>query len=316
MSQIFLRRLRIGIAALSFITGCLLAAYYGELIRTFGSRSSSLIIFRTWIPYARVVCLVCIFGSYVYSVKRPTKVHRYLRAFLLLGMATTLLYINLVDIHVIILMGTPYACPTDDHACGLFRAVEFITILFGFLIILEVGVTLKHGPLEPRSAPKDVEIVSPLQPIQPQPYYQQQPYAYYPPQQSGQPLPLQQHVSSMKYEAQGPVVMQQYQQPHQPYFQPQHMPPPPQQQQYYHLQHQQLQQQQPQQQQPHPYSNANYSTPPPQVPGSMVTTTPQSGVQPMATPTSPGFSIAVSPVMPSEGYSTPLVGHSPVQPAP
>ncbi|KAF9937273.1 hypothetical protein BGZ67_001508 [Mortierella alpina] len=310
MSQIFLRRLRISIAVLSFVTGCLLAAYYGEIIRSFSSRGLTLSVFRNWIPTVRIVFLIVIFGSYVYSVRYPTQVHRFLRAFLLVGMAATLLFIHLRDVHWRILAGEPYICPPEFPACGLFRAVEFFTILFGFLIILEVGVTLKNGPLEPRNTPKAVEIVSPLQPIQPQPYYQQ-PYAYYPPQQPGQPL--HQHGSSMKYEAQGPVMMQQYQQPHPPYFQPQHMPPPPQQQQQYHQPHQQQQQLQ---QQPHPYSNVNYSAPPPQVPGSMVTTTPQSGGQPMATPTSPGFSIAVSPVMPSEGYSTPLVGHSPVQPAP
>ncbi|KAF9574270.1 hypothetical protein EC968_007039 [Mortierella alpina] len=225
-------------------------------------------------------------------------------------MAATLLYIHLEEVHLRLAVGIPYTCLPGSTRCGLFRAVEFFTIFFAFLIILEVGVTLKSGPLEPRNPPGgNVVIVSPLQPIQPQPYYQQ-PYAYYPPQQPGQPL--QQHVSSMKYEAQEPGMMQQYQQPHQPFFQPQPMPPPPHQQPYYQPQ----QQQQQQQQQPHPYSSTSYNPPQPQVPGSMVTTTPQSSGQPMAPPTSPGFSVAVSPVMPSEGYSTPLVGHSPVQPAP
>ncbi|KAF9284907.1 hypothetical protein BGZ68_004305 [Mortierella alpina] len=299
MSQIFLRRLRISIAALSFITGCLLAAQYGEEIRYSGGET--MYILRTWPEIVQVVFLFVIFGSYAYSVRGPAKIHRFLRAFLLFGMAATLLFFHLWRVHRRILTEEPYACPPEFYSCGLERAVEFFTILFGFLIILEVGVTLKNGPLETRSPPREVQIVSPLQPIQPQPYYQQ-PYVYYPPQQPGQPL--QYDGSSMKYEEQGPMMMQ-YQQPHQPYFQPQHMPQPPQQQQYY----------QPQQQQQSQH-HTNYNAPPPQVPGSMVTTTPQSGGQPMPTPTSPGFSIAVSPVMPSEGYPTPLGSRSPVQPAP
>ncbi|CAO3574860.1 unnamed protein product [Mortierella alpina] len=235
MSQVFLRRLRIGIAVLSFITGCLLAAYCVELNhvddpiddRYYDGGYFSLTMWPDWVSYAQIVFLIFILGSYVCSVVTSIRVHRFLRAFMFLFLGTTLLYLHLRD-------------------------------------IMEVGVTLKNGPLEPRNAPKDVEIVSPLQPIQPQPYYQQQPCAYYPPQQPGQAL--EQHAFSTKYEAQGPVVMQQH----------------------YH----------PQQQQPYPNS---YGAPPPQISGSMVTTAPQSDMQPVATPTSPGFSIAVSPAMQGEG---------------
>ncbi|KAF9433365.1 hypothetical protein BGZ76_009549 [Entomortierella beljakovae] len=174
--------------------------------------------------------------------------------------------------------------------------LAFITAwVFGLLI--EVGLTLKYGPLPDNTFSIDAANMTYITPmVQPQQQFQQPiqqhyvtpndyvtPGAYYQQQQpQQQPFPLmnQQPVGyTPKYEVQDNM--------------------------YQVLQGQQTQQQQPyqQQQQPHPYSSQNYSAPQPRVPGTMVTAAPQPGGSPIMPYPSPGHSVAVSPVLPPGGYS-------------
>ncbi|KAF9428886.1 hypothetical protein BGZ94_000665 [Podila epigama] len=101
-----------------------------------------------------------------------------------------------------------------------------------------------------------------------------------------QPVPGQFVSSTPKYEDQSFLYQQQQQQ----YLQQQH--------------HQQQQQQQQFQQL---YPRHTYIAP---APGTTVTATPQPGGQPIVPYPSPGTSVAVSPVLPVGGFSTPSNAHT------
>ncbi|KAG0250086.1 hypothetical protein BG011_008660 [Mortierella polycephala] len=177
--------------------------------------------------------------------------------------------------------GSGYKC--YNYAwCYISHAKDIISIILGCLIFFEVALTIKHG--EKNSAtntlPHETIVISPppVQPLQ-QPYYQQQQQGYYYPQlQQQQSMPLQQLDQQSHYGMQDQLVPP-YQQP---YYQ---IPAQPQQQQY--------------------DNTVGRHPPPPQVPGSMITTTPQPGAQPIIPYTSPGTTVAVSPVLPTEGYPMP-----------
>jgi len=140
--------------------------------------------------------------------------HRFLRAFLLLALVVLLLYVNFVVVHFELLQPgynseyVAFACHIDTR-CNLMWATTFGSIILGYLVILDVGISPKLGPLEPKtftssirkSQPTVVVIPSgqsqghvqpsyfPLQPyptpqsgqLQQQPYYQQPSFSMQPP---------------------------------------------------------------------------------------------------------------------------------------
>ncbi|KAF9183381.1 hypothetical protein BGZ50_004268, partial [Haplosporangium sp. Z 11] len=180
--------------------------------------------------------------------------------------------------------------------CYIARVRDIISIILGFMIVYEVTLTFKYRGKDGaiNALPQETIVISPppAQPLQ-QPYYQQQQQQgyYYPQLQQQQPAPLQQlnqqgHYGM--YEMQGQLVP--------PYQQPYYQSP----------------------MQPQQHSNAaGHHLPPPQIPGSTITATPQPGTQPIAPYTSPGTTIAVSPVLPAEGYPmSSSGGSSPLPPRP
>ncbi|KAF9349039.1 hypothetical protein BGX26_012616 [Mortierella sp. AD094] len=212
----------------------------------------------------------------------------------------------------------PYVCGPAEYLkapygiiiCCINRTVEALSILCGFLILIEIWITLKNADAPDKPEAAQVMYVSPDQPVMPHTAYTQQapyvqPTQYYPPQPQ-YPYPgmiqqqptMAQYSGTPKYETQENMY-QDYQRQSQAFYQPQQQQQQPQ---YY-----QSQQQQQQQQQQSPYASQGYGTP--QVPGSMVTAAPQPGASPIIPYPSPGHSVAVSPVLPVGGYSSP---HSPV----
>ncbi|KAG0325115.1 hypothetical protein BG000_001920 [Podila horticola] len=279
VSNSFLRKLRICIVILSFISGVILTAWYGYVIDFLvGTRDPITLSGRA---ICEIVIIIVIFLTYTYAVRsKNTFIHKKFRAFVLLGIAALWLCIA---ISLLAIRGRDKANTwrSDEYSSGMDRAIETFSVLCGVLVLLEVAVTLKHGPLEHGSGESlkpqqhEMVIVNPTQPIQPQ-YPQPYPNQYYP--QQSYPMTQQQHslqeqqyqpkfemedqyqpkfeIQDQLYQAQQQQQQQQPLQMHQSFDKP--LPQQPQQQ--YYL--------------PRPYSANSYSgAAPQQLSGSMVTTT-------------------------------------------
>ncbi|KAG0049425.1 hypothetical protein BGZ83_005775 [Gryganskiella cystojenkinii] len=207
-----------------------------------------------WMDWAQIVLTGFLFVATIWAVQGKPVLHRYLRAFLMLFFSVFLLYIGLWAVHREVIYsysyGLPFSC--DYVLCRVAWADIFLGIILGFLVVIDVGLTLRYGPqlsataangLNPNHA--NVVFVSPIyapgvqpqpgtyaqsiydpmlqQPQQQQPYYQQQHQQY--PMQTIQHPPYQQ-----PYASQPSPVPGQYQQPvlsYQPYTS-QSSPVPPQ----------------------------------------------------------------------------------------
>ncbi|KAF9314301.1 hypothetical protein BG003_004307 [Podila horticola] len=271
----FLRKLRICIVILSFISGVILTAWYGYAINMLvGTRDPITLSGRA---ICEIVIIIVIFLTYTYAIRsKNTFVHKKFRAFVLLGIAALWLCIA---ISLLAIRGRDKAntWKSDEYSSGMDRAIETFSVLCGVLVLLEVAVTLKHGPLEHGSGKSlkpqqhEIVIVNPTQPIQPQ-YPQPYPNQYYP--QQSYPMTQQQHpLQELQYQPKFEMEDQ-----YQPKFEmeDQYQPKFEIQDQLYQAQQLQLQQhrplqmhqsfdkplsQQPQQQyyQPRPYSANSYS---------------------------------------------------------
>ncbi|KAF9927012.1 hypothetical protein FBU30_003580 [Linnemannia zychae] len=260
--------------------------------------------------------------AYASIPKLPAKAPRFVRAFFIFAFTVFILYIHVNVIANVIENHGSCSYAVSKASCHLGRTANALGMITGFLIMYEVARTLREtdpnptvgklgGEAIPTSAPYQGQMTQPVMNQQFPPQTFQQGVFY--PQQQPYPLVQQQplqgvtpkfEVSAQQQQQFQPQVQQQYQllQQQQPFYQ---SPQPG---------------QQPMQQvQQIPYSQQPQQNiaPLPPVPGSLVTTTPQPGGQAIAPYSSPGVSVAVSPVLPVGGYSTPSpsVGHqSPVHP--
>ncbi|KAF8944231.1 hypothetical protein BGZ47_004505 [Haplosporangium gracile] len=290
-----------------------------------------------------------LFLIFVYAAvpRFPAKVPRYARAFMLFVMAAYTLYFHLNTLSNDFLIKN-FLCGrvVDKNACGVSSATTIFSTIAGFLIMYENALTLKEtdpNPSigaavaegaggaggaggrqpDPNVVPYPLAMQTPpsMQQTYPQQQQFQQQGIYYPQQQQLYVLAQQQLLQDATHKLAALGQAQQQQQ-----FQPQPLyqltPQQQQQQQFYQPLHPSQQPLQQQQQNPYPQQQQQQQTVAvqPMVPGSLVTTTPQPGGQAIAPYTSSGgASIAVSPVLPVGGYSTPSpsVGHqSPVHPSP
>ncbi|GJJ71986.1 hypothetical protein EMPS_04343 [Entomortierella parvispora] len=161
----------------------------------------------------------------------------------------TRLWIYLQEVHFGLLVSedhqlSPFECD-GDTICGLYWATIFVSIILGFLVIVDAGISPKLGPLEPkafgsrnRKSSPTVVVVPSVQDqglaysipnpyampqsvqMQPQPYYQQSPYSTPPAQLQpagsykleiqGQGYHPQLLAYSQPYSSQGPNVQHQY----------------------------------------------------------------------------------------------------------
>ncbi|KAF9105103.1 hypothetical protein BGX29_000673 [Mortierella sp. GBA35] len=330
-----LTRLRFGITALVVLVIILNGAYYAVYNNSEvpPKYKNVIIISSSTFYWSEIVIFVdhaFLLLTYIYASfdRFPTKVPRYGRAFMIFVLAVFLLYVNL-NVLSRVFEYKEFSCggAIFVDVCKIARVVQVFSTVLGFLILYEAALTLKETNPNPASTAEvqgaggavDPNYIHPtlqmqMPPMQQQNYPQQQFQGggFYPQQQ--QPFVLGQQQSlqdaTPKFEAQG---QQQFQQ--QPFYQQPLHQQQQQQQQFY---QQPLQQpgQQPLQQ--NPYGAQQQSAAQPMVPGSLVTTTPQPGGQAIAPYPTSGASVAVSPVLPVGGYSTPSpsVGHqSPVHPS-
>ncbi|KAF9353422.1 hypothetical protein BGX26_008808 [Mortierella sp. AD094] len=212
MTPIVQLRIRYVIAGLILIIGILDLAHY-----------SISPMDDYWEIQADIVVTVIAFFTYVYAIRYKSKVHKYIRAFLILALAIFWLYLNFESALEFASDGYPYACDVKDTYCMLDHSIGVLSIITGFIIILEVGITAKNGPLPDtnpeisdakqeqvlsqsmyasqvqQQQPPQPPFLTPIpqqQPPQPQMQQYMQPYptAYYPQQQyqSYQGMPQQQ----------------------------------------------------------------------------------------------------------------------------
>lgn len=217
MSTNALRRLRMWIVLLSLLNMGVIAV---SLL------SDGLDLYHIILAFLAIV----FFFSYFYSLKGEPFIHKYLRAFLMLVLIGFLLFLSFVFI-----MGRGHC------ECPLFWINSSLGVIIGFFSLFEIGLTLKTGPLAPKSRygqngnrdQANVVIVSPDQPqglyplqhqqpgiVSPVPYYYTQHQSMY-----GAPVPSPGHkidTSSPLVDNNGQQQQQQqqvYQQ--QPYIQQQ-----------------------------------------------------------------------------------------------
>lgn len=331
--SVLLARLRIGIAALLLLVIILNAVYWILYTNSLSANDTS----RTLDTSERLIIAdhVLLFFIFVYAAvpRFPTKVPRYARAFVLFVLAVYMLYYHL-DFLSRLFQSKHFLCKGSfiETACGAHRVVQIFGSVAGFLIMYENALTLKDTDPNPSTGvagtqgivaggggvggqPDPYQLAMqtppPMQQMHPQQQQFQQQGMYYPQQQQPFVLAQQQPLQNATHKFEIPGQQQQQFQP-QPLYQL--SPQQQQQQQFY----QPLQPGQQPLQQQNPYFQQQTVAAQPVVPGSLVTTTPQPGGQAIAPYTSSGgISVAVSPVLPVGGYSTPSpsVGHqSPVHP--
>ncbi|KAF9993902.1 hypothetical protein BGZ79_001372, partial [Entomortierella chlamydospora] len=244
-------------------------------------------------PWQTILLFIFIpftFVFYLHALRFDKSFQKYLRASVLFVISIVWLYIEIRPIVNGARNGEPYSCSgylrAYTNICRIGRTTGVLSILCAVLILFEIWITFRNAdkPVKPEAA--QVIYVNPDQPVMPdvalgtgyyppQPQYPQYPQYPYPGMIEQQPPMAQQYGGTPKYETQENI----YQRQSQTFYQPQQ-----QQQQYYQ----------------------------PQVPGSMVTAAPQPGASPIVPYPSPGHSVAVSPVLPVGGYSSP---HSPASSA-
>ncbi|GJJ71987.1 hypothetical protein EMPS_04344 [Entomortierella parvispora] len=211
---------RIAVAFIATLNFIAMVTYYGR----WASYSSGLGLIAptlSWRDWIVTVISVVFFISYCYSVSgKRSLLHRFIRAFFLFALSVLLLYVNLVAIRFALQLqqNIPDDIAFSCHGflvCILSWVFAFMSIILGFIVIFDVGITLKLGPCEPKSATSGLQqnqasvvVVQPQQGYyQPQQYYTPQPdqmqqqqyqqqYYQQPIQQNSPP----QQESSFKYE--------------------------------------------------------------------------------------------------------------------
>ncbi|KAK3848513.1 MAG: hypothetical protein J3R72DRAFT_429168 [Linnemannia gamsii] len=240
MSTIALKRMRVWLLVLSTLCVILVIAQY-----TYSTVRVGALLRLAWQDWGAIISTVILFFSYIYALKGQPhpRLHKYLRAFLILIPTIIILYINSVFLERY--RPRPEARFVCASASCLLRwSTAIVSIIMGAFVLIEVGMTLAWGPLEKThqyggahgyAQDANVVIVSPdqLQQHQQQLYYPQQQQGYYPQQQQA-PIPMQ-YQQQHPYQYQQPVTLDSnppYQQQSTQFFQQQQPSPPQQQQQY------------------------------------------------------------------------------------
>ncbi|KAK3839537.1 MAG: hypothetical protein JOS17DRAFT_729389 [Linnemannia elongata] len=220
MSTIALRRMRIWLV---FLTTTILFIVIAQYIYAAIRLKSYLRL--DWEDGVVIASVPILFFSYLYALKstRPLKLHKFLRAFLMLIPTALNMYVNFHYLATYLRLtsadNNPTAKPEErfqcegSPACSLTWSLVFMSIIMDFFVLCEVVMTLVWGSLVGKghqfggvgggyAQDANVIVVSPDQPQQVLPqqgYYgqQQQQQAYYPVMQQQAPI-LQQPLSQQQ----------------------------------------------------------------------------------------------------------------------
>ncbi|KAG0281193.1 hypothetical protein BGZ95_006019 [Linnemannia exigua] len=158
--------LRVWMAFITLVNLSIIITFYAWLVPYFNKNKSEMSDHYeySWDDYAFIITSPILFLAYLYSIWGQPRLHKYLRAFLMLLPALFLMGPMLRQIHLQIenakkfnqytpseMEFEPFRCYGDtiDPACFVFRAYTFIPVIVGFFVLIEVFVTLLRGPLHP-----------------------------------------------------------------------------------------------------------------------------------------------------------------------
>ncbi|KAF9025290.1 hypothetical protein BGZ52_009475 [Haplosporangium bisporale] len=155
----YLARIRLAVLTLALTGGLLFSTYYySAFARLPASKMSSYIpeIFTEILPYAAA-------AVYTFILWGPKRlVHIYLRSLVILALVAGWIYLVLDDlVHIEGGPGTVFGCGIAYKPCQVLRASEMFGLGAAILMVADVVLTLKLGPVDSTKdkAEKDVEEV-------------------------------------------------------------------------------------------------------------------------------------------------------------
>ncbi|KAF9272867.1 hypothetical protein BGZ88_004293, partial [Linnemannia elongata] len=177
MATVELRKIRIWMIILTFINLVIVTSHYAEqkywdnwrnynVYNVTGTGSS--IIFKRekfllWQDWALIVSSSVLFLSYIYAYKVvTTRLHKYLRALLMVVPTVLVLFVGIQYVHLVLKLEfptnhgppTPFACSyisgLERAYCGVVEATYFFAILTGLFALLEIYLTIRNGPMQPK----------------------------------------------------------------------------------------------------------------------------------------------------------------------
>jgi hypothetical protein len=165
--------LRVWMALITLVNLCIVISFYAWLVPFWNNRNQELELLSpfeyTWQDFALLIASPILFLAYLYSIWGKPRLHKFLRATLMLLPALFMLGINLraiqMQVKAVNMLNEnrrargpdwdipplrPFDCgDTLEAACGIVQAYIFIPVIVGFFVIIEVFVTLFRGPLYP-----------------------------------------------------------------------------------------------------------------------------------------------------------------------
>ncbi|KAF9148551.1 hypothetical protein BG015_009707, partial [Linnemannia schmuckeri] len=175
--------------------------------------------FLLWQDWALIVCSSVLFLAYIYAYKvLTTRLHKYLRAILMLVPAVLILFVGIQYIYLVLRLTfplhhgppTPFTCSylsgLQRAYCGVVESTYFFAILTGLFALLEIYLTIRYGPMQPEgkhsygsnegyAADANMEMVGPPEHSM---MHIQNPYANTHQQQSLSPLQFSPFVVSVQ----------------------------------------------------------------------------------------------------------------------
>ncbi|KAF9134762.1 hypothetical protein BGX30_011779 [Mortierella sp. GBA39] len=175
MASTGLRALRIWMIVLTFTNLVFITIHYAEekywsnfrnyRIYNYISKGPTLKNYKffLWQDWTLIVSSSILFLAYIYAYKViTTRLHKSLRALLLLIPTVLVLFVGIQYIHLVLGLDypmtdgppTPFDCAylsgLERMYCGVVEFSYFFSIITGFFTILEIYATIRKGPMLPK----------------------------------------------------------------------------------------------------------------------------------------------------------------------
>ncbi|KAG9070439.1 hypothetical protein KI688_007975 [Linnemannia hyalina] len=177
MATVGLRTMRIWMLILTFINLVIIISHYAEqkywdnwrnfFVYNGTGTNNSIILkrekFLLWQDWVLIVSSSALFLAYIYAYKViTTRLHKYLRALLMVIPTVLMLFVGIQYVHLVLKLEfprnhgppSPFACNylsgLERAYCGVVEATYFFAILTGLFGLLEIYVTIRNGPMQPK----------------------------------------------------------------------------------------------------------------------------------------------------------------------
>ncbi|KAG0363187.1 hypothetical protein BGX24_004951 [Mortierella sp. AD032] len=157
--------LRVWMAFITLVNLSIVIAFHAWLIPYTNSRRDEMIPYQHSLHnYVSSIASPILFLAYLYSIWGQPRLHKFLRAPLMLFPAVFMIAAMLQHIHRMVQIAdmvneqrppgrkfVPFTCYGESitASCAISQSYTFIPIIVGFFVIIEVFVTLLRGPLYP-----------------------------------------------------------------------------------------------------------------------------------------------------------------------